>query len=66
MGKVEKIEEAVQALTREELSAFREWFRRYDSEEWDRQIEENVRAGKLDKLADEALAAHKAGKSKEL
>ncbi len=66
MGKVEKIEQDVQALTREELFAFREWFRRYDWEEWDRQIEEDVRAGKLDKLADEALAAHKAGKSKEL
>ena len=66
MGKVERIEEDVRALTRQELSAFREWFRQFDSEEWDRQIEKDVRAGKLDKVADEALAAHKAGKSKEL
>ncbi len=66
MGKIEKIEQDVQQLTREELAAFREWFRQYDSEDWDRQIEKDVRAGKLDKLAEEALAAHKAGKSKHL
>lgn len=51
MGKVEKIEGDVRALSRRELSVSREWFRRYDSEEWDRQIEGDVRAGKFDKLA---------------
>ena len=66
MTKVEKIEQDIRKLNRKELLAFRRWFREYDSDEWDRQIEEDVRAGKLDKLADEALAAHHAGKSKEL
>ena len=66
MGKVEKIEQDIRALTSDELVAFRQWFRQYDSDEWDRQIEEDVRAGKLDKLAEDALGAHKAGKSKEL
>jgi hypothetical protein len=66
MSKVENIEREIQKLTPAELEAFRRWFREYDSEEWDRQIEEDVRAGKLDKLAEEALAAHRAGKSKEL
>jgi hypothetical protein len=36
-----------------------------DRDKWDQQIEEDVRAGKLDKLAEEALAAHKTGKTKE-
>ena len=66
MSKVENIEREIQKLTPSELEAFRRWFREYDSDEWDRQMEEDVRAGKLDKLAEEALAAHRAGKSKEL
>jgi hypothetical protein len=66
MTKVEKIEQDIRKLNKDELSAFRRWFREYDSDEWDRQIEEDVRAGKLDKLAEEALAAHRSGKSKEL
>jgi hypothetical protein len=66
MTKIEQIEQDVRKLDRDELAAFRRWFREYDSEEWDRQIEDDVRAGKLDKLAEEALAAHRAGKSKEL
>ena len=66
MSKVENIEREIQKLTPSELEAFRRWFREYDSDEWDRQIEEDVRAGKLDKLAEEALTAHRAGKSKEL
>ena len=66
MTKVEKIEQDVRKLNHDEVLAFRKWFREYDSDEWDRQIEEDVRAGKLDKLAEEALAAHRAGKSKEL
>ncbi len=66
MTKIEKIEQDVRKLNRDELSAFNRWFREFDSDEWDRQIEEDVLAGKLDKLAEEALAAHRAGKSKEL
>jgi hypothetical protein len=66
MTKIEKIEQDVRKLKRDDLSAFRRWFREFDSDEWDRQIEEDVLAGKLDKLAEEALAAHRAGKSKEL
>lgn len=66
MTKVEKLEREIQKLSRTELAAFREWFREYDFREWDRQIEEDVRAGKLDELAEEALTSHKAGKTKEL
>ena len=66
MTRVEKIEQDIRKLDRKELLAFRRWFREYDSDEWDRQIEEDVRAGKLDKLAEEALAEHRAGKSKEI
>jgi len=66
MSKVESIEREVKDLTPSELAAFRRWFHEFDAQLWDRQIEEDVRKGRLDKLADEALAAHRAGKTKEL
>ena len=66
MSKVENIEQEVQELTASELGAFRRWFLEFDAQVWDRQIEEDVRKGKLDKVAEEALAAHRTGKSKEL
>ena len=66
MSKVENIEQEVEALTPAELAAFRRWFLEFDAQIWDSQIEEDVRKGKLDRLAEEALAAHRAGKSKEL
>jgi len=63
---VDRLEQEIQQLNRAELAAFREWFVEYDSEEWDRQIEDDARAGKLESLASEALAAHEAGKTKEI
>ena len=66
MTKVEKLEWEIQNLSPAEFAAFREWFREYDSREWDRQIEEDIRTGKLDKLAEEALTAHEAGEIKGL
>jgi hypothetical protein len=66
MNKVENIEQEVQELTPSELATFRRWFLEFDAQAWDRQIEEDIRKGRLDKLAEEALAAHRAGKSKEL
>jgi hypothetical protein len=64
MTKIEKLEREVQKLSRAELAAFRDWFSEYDSDKWDRQIEEDVRAGKLDALAGEAIAEYKAGRTK--
>jgi hypothetical protein len=66
MSKVENIEQEIKGLTPSELAAFRRWFLEFDAQIWDSQIEDDVRKGKLDKLAEEALAAHRAGKSKEL
>ena len=65
MTRVKKLEQEVEKLDRSELAAFRKWFQAYDSECWDREIEGDVRAGRLEKLAKEAIGAHKAGKSKE-
>ena len=64
MSKVEKIEQEVQALSPAELAQFRAWFLEYDWAAWDRQLERDVQAGRLDDLADEALRDHAAGKTK--
>lgn len=66
MTKVEKLENEIQRLNPDELAAFRDWFRRYDSDQWDKEIERDVSAGRLDKLAKEAIAAHKAGRTREI
>jgi hypothetical protein len=63
MGKVEKIENEVRALSAEELATFRKWFREFDAEAWDREIEADALAGKLDAPADRALGVHHAGKT---
>ena len=66
MSRVESIEGQVKGLSPEELSAFREWFAEFDAEIWDRQFESDVKAGKLDGLAERALRDHASGRSTEL
>jgi hypothetical protein len=63
MGKIEKIEQEIQALSSEELAQFRAWFLEYDWAIWDRQIERDAEAGRLDDRAARALRDHAAGKS---
>ena len=65
MSKLEAIETRVSGLSAEELAEFRQWFAEFDAAAWDRQIEQDVKAGKLDAFADEALRSHAAGKSTE-
>ena len=66
MGKVEKIEREIKDLSPEEMTELREWFAAFDAEAWDRQFEADVRAGKLDALADPALKAHATGQTTKL
>jgi hypothetical protein len=66
MTKVEALEREVESLTREELAAFREWFAEYDWQAWDRQLERDVAAGKLDRMAAEALAEFERGETTEI
>jgi hypothetical protein len=66
MTRIEKIERQIQSLSPEELVALRAWFADFDAEVWDRQLESDVEAGKLDALAERALHAHAAGQSTKL
>jgi len=55
MSTLEQIMDAVRGLSPKELAAFRAWFAQLDAAAWDRQMEEDVAAGRLDALAEEAL-----------
>ncbi len=66
MTKIEQLEHEIMALSRSELAALRDWFQLYLSDEWDKQIEADAKAGKLDHLARQALADHQAGSTKSL
>ena len=66
MTTAEDIEKAVAQLSSRELARFRAWFEAFDAEQFDAAIELDAQSGKLDTLADEALAAHRAGRSREL
>jgi hypothetical protein len=63
MGNLENIERQIEALSPEELIQFRAWFLEYDWAAWDRQLEKDVQAGKLDRLVQEARRDHAAGKT---
>ena len=66
MGRVESIESQIQDLSPQELATLREWFAAFDAEVWDRQFEADVKAGKLDAMAERALQDHLAGRSTKL
>ena len=64
MSKIEAIEQQIEKLSPDELAAFRWWYATFDAEAWDRQFEADVKAGKLDALAEKAFRAHISGESK--
>ena len=66
MTTLEHIESQLQELSGKELREFRRWFQEWDSDSWDRQIEADAQAGKLDELAAEALAEYKSGRATEI
>ena len=66
MRAVQEVQSAVSQLSAEELARFREWFDKFDAEIWDRQFEEDAKSGKLDQLANQAIADFQAGKCKQL
>lgn len=66
MATIETIERAIEQLPPAELAKFRRWFLEFDAVAWDAQIEADAAAGKLDALAEEALAEYRSGKAREI
>jgi hypothetical protein len=61
MTKLEQLERDLQQFTTEERAEFRAWYEAWDAAEWDRQLEAHVAAGKLDRVAELAIADCRAG-----
>lgn len=66
MTNVKRLEREVAELSEAELADFRRWFAEFDAAAWDDQLEAEARSGALDRLADEAMADHKAGRTRPL
>jgi len=66
MTTLDDIEEAVTALPADQLAKFRAWFEEFEAARFDQKIEQDAKAGRLDRLADRALADFRAGRAREL
>jgi len=66
MTTVEEIEKAVSKLASQELAKFRAWFEEFEAARFDRKIERDAKAGRLDRLAEEALSEFRKGHAREL
>ena len=66
MTTVAEITGAVRRLPKRDLAKFRKWFAEYDAVAWDAAFERDVAAGRLDKLAREALRDVRAGRATQL
>ncbi len=66
MSRLEILERKIQSLNQEELQEFERWFAEYKADLWDKQIEEDATAGRIDKPADEAIRQFKTGNYKKI
>ena len=58
---VDQIQQAITNLSAEEYKQLSTWLKDHDFERWDKQIETDVNAGRLDNLIDEAKREYQAG-----
>ncbi|MDZ4183821.1 MAG: hypothetical protein U1D97_02440 [Desulfuromonadales bacterium] len=64
--KLAQIEDAVVNLAPDDYRRFYDWLVELDHKKWDRQIEEDAAAGRLDSLADEALRDLREGRCRKM
>jgi hypothetical protein len=66
MSTLEQIEAAILTLPSEEFQRLRQWFFDVDYQRWDEQLEQDIAEGKLEDLAEEAIADFNAGDCREI
>ena len=66
MTRLDEIERAIAKLPEQELAKLRAWFEEFDARVFDEKIERDAKSGKLDKLAADAIADYKAGRTTDL
>ncbi|MEG3863258.1 hypothetical protein [Microcoleus sp. herbarium12] len=64
--KIAELKIAVKQLPQNELAEFVEWLEEFQESLWDRQIEEDLKAGKFDPLIRQAEQAFSEGKCREI
>ncbi len=62
---ITELEQAITQLSPQDYIRLREWFEKFEAQQWDEQIERDAKAGKLDKIAEKALHEYRAGKTQE-
>jgi len=62
---IEDLEKAVSKLPPDQFAKFRESFEAFDAVRFDQKIERDAKAGKLDPLADQAVADFRKGRARE-
>ncbi|HAT14759.1 MAG TPA: hypothetical protein DCS91_15345 [Microcoleaceae bacterium UBA11344] len=63
---IAELKTAVRELPENELAEFFEWLDKFQETLWDRQIEEDLKAGKFDPLIRQAEQAFSEGKCREI
>ena len=66
MSTVAEIERALQTIPLDDARKVADWLQHYLDEKWDTQIDADIDAGRLDKLADKAIEDCRAGRVKPL
>jgi hypothetical protein len=66
MSTVEEITTAIAQLPPEQVAQIRAWLAEFEERRWDEQIAQDEREGRLDALAERALAEHRAGRTRPL
>jgi hypothetical protein len=64
MSTLQQIETAILSLPTHEFEQLRQWFLDLDYNHWDEQIAQDIEAGKLEALAQEAIREFEAGQCK--
>jgi len=59
---LQQLESAIAELPPADLDAFAQWFEEYRADEWDRRIEADIAAGRLDAAGEKADAEFAAGR----
>ena len=52
---VEELESVVSRLSADDIARFSEWFEEFLANQWDRKIEQDVLAGRLDSIAKRSI-----------
>ncbi|MGB5772884.1 MAG: hypothetical protein WBM32_23895 [Crocosphaera sp.] len=66
MTQIELLKQHIVELDDDSFAQLRDWLIEFDQTRWDKQLEADSNAGKLDFLINAALAEHEAGKTKDL